>query len=84
MEASDALTPYGFRDLLENLENMRVCERHNSEIKFYCNDDKQEICDLCWREVHLKHDIDLIEVAKCNKLSPKWERRQLEVSLRCF
>ena len=82
VKASEVPSPFGFKELLETIDNMRLCERHNSEIKYYCNDDKQELCDICWKEEHMRHHIELLEVAKLNQLSPHWERRMLEVRSR--
>ena len=80
MTAEDAITPYGFKDMLENLVPVRVCEEHNRELKYYCNDEEKELCDLCWINNHKKHDVELLEVAMLRQLSSPWERRKLMVS----
>ena len=83
MKAEDAITPFGFTDMLENLVPIRVCEQHNRELKLFCNDDKKELCDLCWADTHKKHDVELIEIlenALFTQLSSPWERRMLMVS----
>ena len=62
------------------MAKMRVCERHNNELKYYCYDHKEELCDTCWREKHVDHKIELIELFQWRQLSPAWERRELAVS----
>ena len=80
MKAADAPSPFGFTDLLETIDNMRLCERHNSEIKYYCHGDKQELCDFCWQANHRDHNVELIVLAKWKQLCSPWERRTLKVS----
>ena len=38
---------------------------------------EEEICDLCWNEQHKQHTIELIAVARTNKLQAHWQKRQL-------
>ena len=54
---------------------------NNSELKYLCNDYNQEFCDMCWKNQHRDHEIELIEIAKWEQLCSPWQRRKLSVSI---
>ena len=71
--------PYGFRDLLQRTNQLRLCQRHDSELRYFCKDHEEELCDDCWSQEHLDHDVELLKVNKWKRLSSSWENRGIQV-----
>ena len=77
--AENVPPPYGFRDLLQRTNQMRLCQRHDSELRYFCKDHDEELCDDCWSQEHLDHDVELLKVNKWKRLSSSWANRRIQV-----
>ena len=71
--------PYGFRDLLQRTNQLRLCLKHDSELRYFCKDHEEELCEDCWLQGHLDHDVELLKVNKWKRLSSPWENRRIQV-----
>ena len=77
--AENVPPPYGFRDLLQRTNQLRLCQKHESERLYFCKDHEEELCDDCWSEEHLEHDVELLKVNEWKRLSSSWENRRIQV-----
>ena len=77
--AENVPPPYGFRDLLQRANQLRLCQRHERELRYFCKDHEKELCDDCWSQEHLNHDLELLKVNKWKRLSSRWENRRIQV-----
>ena len=77
--AENVPPPYGFRDLLQRTNQLRLCQRHDSELRYFCKDHEEELCEDCWSQGHLDHDVELLKVNKWKRLSSPWENRKIQV-----
>ena len=78
--AENVPPPYGFRDLLQRTNQLRLCQRHNSELRYFCKDHEEELCEDCWSQGHSDHDVELLKVNRWKRLSSPWENRRIQVS----
>ena len=77
--AENVPPPYGFRDLLQRTNQLRLCQRHDSELLYFCKEHEEELCADCWSQEHLEHDVELLTVNKWKRLLSPWENRRIQV-----
>ena len=77
--AKNVPPPYGFKDLLQRTNKLRLCQRHDSELRYFCKDHEEELCADCWSQEHREHDVELLKVNKWKRLSSPWENRRIQV-----